>query len=483
MDTTVIKQQKTLPFALTDIVGLSPFVRLRREKTKITVAYLPHLTLRYGVIRSEEAVILCLFDGNRSLDEVILTTCILGDISYQEAKDTVVSLMNRVSPELTMFVKCNEQSYHTPFNALEFGISPDNVNLTTRLEAPLVLLLQPTPECQTDCIYCYACKRSLKHSELLFLDRIRELLDEANELGIYQINLCGGDGFCRKDFTKIIKGCLERHLIVDISTKCYINKKVASELADIGLDYIQISIDTWNEKRADYIYGKVGHFKKVVQTIKNLISAGVYTRTNSIITPYNADIKQIIEFLNGLGIREMKFAPAFRSYYRDNSNCLLSLEAKKAFEETMPELEAEYAKQGISIFHDAMKDYTEMTMEERREYWFAKRPFCSSGRSNLIIAPDGKVVLCEEAPQEEGYFVGDLKRQSIKEVWNSPQLIDFIYPPREKFASTPCYECEQFSSCVHAKGHCFKDCLKVHGTMYDANPFCPRSRKATMRLY
>jgi len=227
----------------------------------------------------------------------------------------------------------------------------------------------------------------------------------------------------------------------------------------------------------------VGHFKRVVQSIKNLLSAGIYTRTNTIITPYNEDVEPTIEFLKNLGIREMKFAPAFRSYFRDNSHCLISFEAKRVFENSMPSVVAKYAKQGVSIFHDSMRDHNEMSMEEKREYWFDKRAFCSSGRSNLIISPDGKVTLCEEAPQEKNFFVGDIKKQSISEIWNSSELLDFIYPPKEKFFGTPCFECEHFSACVYAKGHCFKDCVKAFGKIYETNPFCPQARSSIARLY
>ncbi|MDD5099078.1 MAG: radical SAM protein, partial [Candidatus Colwellbacteria bacterium] len=429
-------------FSLNDIVGLSQFVRLRKENTKITVAYLPHLTLKYGVIRPEEAVILCLFDGWRSLEEVIIAASIIGDMSYEEAQNSVLGLMNKVSPDATMFIKCTGENHRHNFDARNFFISPNKVDLTTRLDAPLALVLQPTPICEANCVYCYACRREGNPAEQLSFNRICELLDEANTIGIYQVNLCGGDGFCRSDFVKIIKACLERNLIVDISTKCEVSSEIARELASMGLDYIQVSIDTYDEKTADYLYGKTGHFKKVVQTIRNLLSAGVYTRTNSIVTPYNYDhIKQTIEFLKSLGIREMKFAPAFRSSFRDNLKCLLSFEQKSHFRKMMAEIEVEYARQGVTIFHEAMKDYTEMTPEEKKEYWFQKRAFCSSGRSSMIVAFDGNVILCEESPQEPEYFVGNVKTQSIKDIWDSRRILHFIYPSRWRFAYTPCYSC------------------------------------------
>jgi radical SAM protein with 4Fe4S-binding SPASM domain len=309
-------------------------------------------------------------------------------------------------------------------------------------------------------------------------------LDEAVELGIYQINLCGGDGFCRDDFPKIIASCIERNIIVDVSTKCYIDEDLASELARAGLDYIQVSIDSYDERTADFMFGKNGHFRKVTQTIRNLISAGIFTRTNTIVTPYNFDhMVKTVEFLQSLGITEMKFTPAFRSYFNDNSDCMLPFEKKNAFKTVMAEIAEEKKKEGLAIFYDAMTDFTEMNLAEKKEYWFVKRARCSAGRCSLVITPDGKVVSCEETPQTEEFFIGDLKKQSIKEVWNSPCMMEVTYPPRQRFSATACYECSDFDRCVKSIGHCFRDCLKVYHDMYETNPFCPKAKASHNRIY
>ena len=39
----------------------------------------------------------------------------------------------------------------------------------------------------------------------------------------------------------------------------------------------------------------------------------------------------------------------------------------------------------------------------------------------------------EQMIQEEAYYVGDLNRQTIMEIWNGREMLDFIYPQRDKF--------------------------------------------------
>ena len=478
------REKDIFPFNLNDRIVLSPYVRMRRDRTKIAFAYLPHLSLQYTVITPADAVVLCLFNGKRTLEDILTLVSLFGKINFESARQVVSNVMHRVSRDLIAFVKQDSTISARTFLTSAYMIPDNQVDLRTRLDAPLTMILQPTSECQTDCVYCYACRRNVPHNELLPLSRIQELLDEAAHIGIYQVNLCGGDGFCRDDFPTIIRECIARDMIVDISTKASISRQMANVLADMRLDYIQVSIDTSCEETADYLYGVKGHFKKVTESIRNLMSVGIYTRTNSIVTPYNyEEISYTISYLKDFGIRDMKFSPAFRSYYRKNANCMLPVEKKNEFKKRMAEIEAENKKQGLSIYYDAMDDFTEMDSDAKKEYWFSKRPRCSSGRCNLVITPDGKVVPCEEAPQTEEYFLGDVKKQSILEVWNSPAMIQFTYPERDKFLSTPCYECADFIQCVHETGHCFRDCLKVYGNKYEANPFCPYSHESTNRIY
>lgn|GEM_PF-5249197 len=71
------------------------------------------------------------------------------------------------------------------------------------------------------------------------------------------------------------------------------------------------SLDSNRPDVADQIFGTPGHLHKVVASIRTLVDAGVFTRTNTILTPYNVDhVEDSIEFLADLGITDMKIAPS-----------------------------------------------------------------------------------------------------------------------------------------------------------------------------
>ncbi len=133
--------------------------------------------------------------------------------------------------------------------------------------------------------------------------------------------------------------------------------------------------------------------------------------------------------------------------------------------------EARYAGRAVNW---ECSDVLDMTPEERAER-FRGRPLCSSARTQCVVTPDGKVVTCEQSPQDGEFVAGDLKVQSLKEVWDSTEMKRFSHMPREKFESTACYDCKEFEECIHQRGQCDLDSLKASGTMYAPSPYCPKA--------
>jgi radical SAM protein with 4Fe4S-binding SPASM domain len=84
----------------------------------------------------------------------------------------------------------------------------------------------------------------------------------------------------------------------------------------------------------------------------------------------------------------------------------------------------------------------------------------------MQIAPDGLVTLCEQMPQTKEHTIGDVRKQTIMEIWNSDRLLHYIYPDEDRFKGTACFDCGHFEECHRASGHCFRDALFFHGSRY-----------------
>jgi radical SAM protein with 4Fe4S-binding SPASM domain len=132
----------------------------------------------------------------------------------------------------------------------------------------------------------------------------------------------------------------------------------------------------------------------------------------------------------------------------------------------------------MSISCDYLKDATLMSRSEKKS-WFQNRPYCSGGHWAMVVLPDGQCTVCEELYYNPTFLIGDLKKESILEVWNGEKLKTLIYPRREEFRGSPCFACKDFESCHANKGRCWKRALKAHSRKKNAehwpDPYCPSS--------
>ena len=96
------------------------------------------------------------------------------------------------------------------------------LDLTTKrlYSGPLLLTFMLTNQCVTHCKYCYA-DTSTQIKSPLTTQRMMELIKEASDLQVQQVNLIGGEIFLHKDWKIILKelvnGVLPR---IHIDQKC-----------------------------------------------------------------------------------------------------------------------------------------------------------------------------------------------------------------------------------------------------------------------
>ena len=280
-----------------------------------------------------QVVCLSLFNGQRTLDEVVEFLAFLGDYSKAEAEVNVRHFLKSLDyPGTNSFIEVEQSSDKNflTFDCQDFLISP--TKRTLRLDVPISLVIMPTDKCLTDCEYCYACRKPVPNDQLLKTSRILELIDEAHNLGIINISLNGGDIFANSEHMIILEHTLEYGIEPGISTKGYISKDKAKELARIGLKWLQVGLDSTREM-CDKLVRRSGYFDRTVETIYNLTDEGIRVRTNSIITNESLRfLPELVDFLMTLPLFDIKVASAFLGLYRGNEQMLLSAEQKNWYQ-------------------------------------------------------------------------------------------------------------------------------------------------------
>jgi radical SAM protein with 4Fe4S-binding SPASM domain len=89
---------------------------------------------------------------------------------------------------------------------------------------------------------------------------------------------------------------------------------------------------------------------------------------------------------------------------------------------------------------------------------------CSANYCNLVILPDGKATVCEQLYWTPQFIIGDLTKQSIEEVWNSPCALKLANPSKDDFREgSVCKSCNIFENCLSYNNRCVLDIVKAYG--------------------
>jgi len=98
------------------------------------------------------------------------------------------------------------------------------------------------------------------------IDSLREITGPG-----FLINFGGGEALLKKDLLELIRYCKDKDFRTNIATNGYIiDEDMARRIADSGLDSVNVSLDSLDEKVHDYLRGVPGTQKRVKKAIEYL---------------------------------------------------------------------------------------------------------------------------------------------------------------------------------------------------------------------
>lgn len=355
-------------------------------------------------------------------------------------------------------------NYIRDYNPEDFICDEYDFKTKRYLKAPLNMTLMPTNNCVTDCIYCYADKGH-KIDNYMSFENIIKILDEAKELDCLNVSLVGGEIFVYPNWRNLIKEIKLRGFNIDMpSTKVPITLDDIKYLKSIGIDEIQISLDTLIQSTMNILLSTGNKYhNKIKETITNLSNKGFSIQIATILTKYNCkkeDINSIFEFINELNVESWSISPGFESIYKPNQSFRASKQELTDLFDYIEELNKN-TKINISIdksfFDRVYQDIKGGSVN-------FEGATCSALASHIFILPNGKVTMCEQLYWNPNFIIGDLTKQSITEVWNSDRVKWFLDLKQENLSDdNPCSTCGIFEDCYNNMNRCWADVIKAYG--------------------
>lgn len=479
------------------IYAINPSYRLIKDNVKCVVYRVDdffNAVDNITIVKSFEAVILAMFNGQRSLLEIYNACKYVfspqNEVSF--VNDIIASIEKRINDKILVNKNELQEKKILEYEPEDFLIPKEieeSCPINLRLSFPLSVNFNVSTECPFSCRYCYHPLNYVPPT--LSIERIRTLASELKEVGCESIMLTGGDPFNRKDIIQIMKAFHDAKLKYSISTKRILSKKQIDEIVTTcGLNKIQLSLDSNKIEALQYLIGcNDTYLKNFEEMVKNLQHYGVEVRIKSVLTAFNCeDLYDFLDYVhNVLKSNNIQVVQYGRSGTRHHDSLFPSQEQLDKASEELNKFREEHSKCTIVGGNFGCSYREQLTDEERKsESFFSKRSICNAGRFSLTMLPNGEITVCEQLPYKKEYIIGSLANQSLKECWNSPEMKSWLSPPqRDSFKkSSPCYSCasDKYEICHRTYSRCLRFIWETTGDTDNPDIKCPESYFDSFRI-
>jgi len=254
--------------------------------------------------------------------------------------------------------------------------------------------------CNLRCKYCFTnSPKGEGVKKFLPIKKIKEIADEADELGYIEWDLQGGELLLWPDKLFDVLEAIrpERFYLYFTTNGWKLNKKMAKKLAKYHVGRISVSVDSMDPKVHDELRGRKDSWRRAMEALKMVREVGIDPYLNITVGHYNAkseDLRMLLEYSK-------------KNKYRTliNVACPSGM-WNKVHDEVCDEKDREHIKK-------LRKEYKNLN----RNLWnpfdknYEKIIGCTTV-NRMYITPTGDVLACPYVHIK----IGNVFKQSLKEI-------------------------------------------------------------------
>lgn len=176
------------------------------------------------------------------------------------------------------------------------------------------LRLSLTDKCNFRCFYCMPSENInfYPNSRLMSADEIEEIARVFVAQGVEKIRLTGGEPLIRKDADEIIYRLSQLPIELAITTNGYLLDKYLNLFQRVGLQSINISLDTLDEEKFKNITQR-DYYYKVRSNIQKALKKGFKIKVNTVVMK-GVNEEEILDFVRwsereNIHVRFIEFMP------------------------------------------------------------------------------------------------------------------------------------------------------------------------------
>jgi PqqA peptide cyclase len=298
---------------------------------------------------------------------------------------------------------------------------------------PYTLIAELTYRCPLRCVYCSNPLELDRHSRELDTETWLRVFAEAEELGVVQVSLTGGEPCVRGDLEEIVAGARRLDLYTNLATSGVPLPRARLErLREAGLDNVQISIQDVVAHASDEIAG-LASFERKLEAARTAKEIGFPLTLNFVLHRGNLRrVAEIIALAESLDADRLELANSQYVGWALLNRAVL-LPTREQLDE---------ARRVAAAARERLKGRMEVLFVTPDYYaQFPKACMDGWGRRFILISPDGLALPCHAAHTIPGISFENVRDRALGDVWrSSPSFARFR---GEDWMAEPCRSCER----------------------------------------
>lgn len=313
------------------------------------------------------------------------------------------------------------------------------------------VFVELTPQCNLRCRHCFnGSDPDVCADQLITLAEVKNLVDQAHALGVWQFDLTGGEVFLRDDLFEILTYLNQRGMMVKLFTNLTLLDEVdIPKLRQCNVAKIVTSLDGYSAEVHDAFRGAKGSWAKTVQNIRLLREQGFDLNVNVMVGDHNYhEINQLIDFLRF----ELQVAYMPDVIMPIGRGCEIR--------------NAETYAPCLGYLNHIKRQETPCNVQEMGEFELHPQTSCGVGENFIFITAEGTFNLCQSLSyRQSGEFsFGNIRTDTLEEVWTQRM---------EPFRQIRCENQDQCSAKEKCAGGCRSRAFAMTGSLTSVdNVYC-----------
>lgn len=297
------------------------------------------------------------------------------------------------------------------------------------------LVIKPTLNCLAKCDICSLRLKffeSKKSQNIITLDEWENIFQQAKQMGCKNLCISGGEPLMYRHLYDLIRLAVTYDFKVDLNTNgVLITRECAKSFKSAGLYSVNISLYSANPTENDKQRHLPGGFYKALDALRFCKEEGIITLLQTVITKYNIDeLDRWFELACQLQVNSIWLS------YLEGDVDKKSLPTEQQilnFRENVITRIYQVIKKYCSNYQDSISKVNTIFSDDKEairsfangDYAKVKKMICRIPYNFAMILANGEVLPCNGVEYSHEPVVGNVKTQSLQEVFFSKQWNDY----------------------------------------------------------